>query len=286
MQVKKHHKNNVQIIGHRGNPVSFPDNTLEGFLNALSLGADGIEMDLVLSRDRKVVISHEPYMDAGYMFKPNGKNIRRNEERDLLLFKMDYEQIRKFKIKSAPDPESFENIQKPKTKPLLEEVIQVIENEVKAQRIAPPTYHLELKSEVSEYNISQPLPEEFMSVIMQVIEAFPISHRVFISSFDPVLLNLFNENNSPLKISYLIAGGSIPEELQKLHIKPEAIAPHFSLMQEQSEVLNLLEQGYMIFSWTVNEEKMINKMIDLGVTGIITDAPEKAVKIKNRKSAT
>ena len=81
---------NVEIQGHRGDRGNFPENTIPAFLSAIKKGVDVIEMDVVISKDHQVVVSHEPFMSSLYMLQPNGEPISKENEKDFNLFQMNY----------------------------------------------------------------------------------------------------------------------------------------------------------------------------------------------------
>ena len=68
----------MQIYGHRGCRGLLPENTIVGFKKALDLGADGIEWDVVVNKEKKLIISHEPYIDTLYCQYNNGKKVKIN----------------------------------------------------------------------------------------------------------------------------------------------------------------------------------------------------------------
>ena len=65
-------KSNLDIQGHRGCRGLMPENTLPAFQKALELGVTTLEMDLVISKDHQVVVSHEPFFRAGIALDPDG----------------------------------------------------------------------------------------------------------------------------------------------------------------------------------------------------------------------
>ncbi len=76
---------NVEVIGHRGNVSLYPENTLQGFKSLIALGADALELDLVISADKEVVVSHEAFIAANYMLKPDGHRVSKSRKK-LLAF--------------------------------------------------------------------------------------------------------------------------------------------------------------------------------------------------------
>ncbi|MCG9792394.1 glycerophosphodiester phosphodiesterase family protein [Flavobacterium algicola] len=265
----------IQVQGHRGDRGNFPENTIEAFLSAIHKGVDVIELDVVISKDRKVVVSHEPFMSSTYMSKPSGEAIAKKEEKEFNLYQMDYENIKQFDGGSRGNV-NFPNQKKIKTyKPLLDELFDVVEKELAKKNLPTVKYNIEIKSEQSEYDISQPQPEEFIALIMQVIEEHHMENRINIQSFDPVLLNAFHLKYPTFEVAYLVSTGNIQANLKLLEFKPQIYSPHFALIKNQKTVDSIKAKNMKLIPWTVNEPSDINRMIQLQVDGIITDYPER-----------
>ncbi len=81
-----------------------PENTIPAMLNAVKLGAKTLELDVVISADGKVVVSHDPYMSANFMTKPDGSEISKDEEKSLALYQMNYDSIRRYTSGIKPHP--------------------------------------------------------------------------------------------------------------------------------------------------------------------------------------
>jgi glycerophosphoryl diester phosphodiesterase len=81
-----------------------PENTLPGFRKALELGVTTLEMDVVISADREVVVSHDPWFSASICTKPDGTPVTEAEEQSLKLYHMTYEEIARYDCGSrAPE---------------------------------------------------------------------------------------------------------------------------------------------------------------------------------------
>lgn len=70
----------VQVQGHRGDRGNFPENTIPAFISAVKKGVDVIELDVVISKDKKVVVSHEPFMHSLYVLTPSGDSISEDKK--------------------------------------------------------------------------------------------------------------------------------------------------------------------------------------------------------------
>ena len=212
---------NAQVHGHRGAAGHRPQNSLEGFLYAVDLGVDALEMDVVISKDKQVVVSHEPYMASDYVLTPKGKEIPHARERSYNLYKMDYAEIREFDIGSKWDFRFFWKKRVKASKPLLETVVETVETHIKEKNLKPVTYSIELKSVPSEYGEFQPQPEEFIDLVMPILERHKFKDRLIIQSFDANLLNLLHARYPEIPVSYLVENDNPEKQLAKLDFTPD-----------------------------------------------------------------
>lgn len=120
-------KRAFDIEGHRGARGVYPENSIPGFIYALELGVTTIEMDVVVSADRKLVVSHDPWMSSAICLHPDGTPVTKDEEAGLNLYRIDYDEIKRYDCGSRGN-ERFPLQQKmPVCKPLFSEVIDTIE---------------------------------------------------------------------------------------------------------------------------------------------------------------
>lgn len=272
----------VDIIGHRGHVSAFPENTIESFLSAVKTGIEGIELDLVISADKQVVVSHEHYMRSDYMVTPDGKRIPRSKEKDLRLYEMTYDSIAQYDSGSLKNRKFRNQRNLPTYKPLLSQVFDTVEAYRKQHQLQPVTYFLEVKSAPQDYDISQPQPQEFVDLIMDVVAARSLQEKVIIMSFDAAILHFVKEFYPEMKVSYLWYKKGIEESLNELSFTPEYVSPYFKRLNKAETVASLQQQGIKVVPWTVNSRRNIRKMIHLGVDGIISDYPERVLKERNR----
>jgi len=270
-------KHLVEVQGHRGDRGNFPENTIPAFLSAVKKGVAVIELDVVISKDQKVVVSHENFMSAQYMSDPDGNPISKEKERSYNLYEMTYDSIKRFDSGSRGNA-GFPSQQKIKTyKPLLAEVIDSVEQYIKVNKLKPVRYNIEIKSEKSDYGKRQPRPEVFSAMVMKVITDKGIEKKINIQSFDPELLNVLHKKYPKPVIAFLVGEGTLTENLAKLDFLPEIYSPNYKLLDKQ-EVNALRTLKMKIIPWTVNEDAAIDQLLALQVDGIITDYPEKVLK--------
>ncbi|APS37775.1 MULTISPECIES: glycerophosphodiester phosphodiesterase family protein [Salegentibacter] len=267
----------VQVQGHRGDRGNLPENSIPAFLSAVEKGADVLELDVVVSQDKKIVVSHEPVMLALYMLTPDGDSIAKENEKNYNLYKMDYDSIRKFDSGSKKN-RLFPNQQPQKTyKPLLSEVIDTVENYIQVNDLDEVKYNIEIKSSEKNYGIFQPEPADFVDLVMNIIEEKGIKNKVNLQSFDVNILQILNEKYPDIEVAYLVSKESINKNLEKLGFIPDIYSPNYKLLKNKEVVDSIKERNMDLIPWTVNEEEAINKMLELKVDGIITDYPERVL---------
>lgn len=236
-----------------------------------------LELDVVVSKDQKVVVSHEPFMSSIFTLTPNGDSIPREKEASFNLYQMNYDSIRKFDVGSKGNL-LFPEQQKVKTyKPLLSEVIDSVESFIASEGLKPVKYNIELKSVEAEYGINQPYPEEFIELVMKVVKEKKISKKVIIQSFDPAILNLMNKKHPEIPLAFLVSKEGIQRNLSLLDFTPNIYSPHYLLVNKKF-VDSIKGLNVALIPWTVNEPGDIQRMIELEVDGIISDYPERVFK--------
>ena len=262
--------------GHRGSRGLMPENTIPAMFKAIDLVVTTLEMDVVISKDKKVVVSHDPYFNADITTTPDGKTLSKAEGSKLLLYNMNYDSIRRYDVGLKPHP-GFPRQQKVAVhKPLLSELLQATEAYAKEKGKAPLWYNIETKSKESGDGKAHPAPEPFVDLLVPVIEQAGIAHRTIIQSFDKRTLQVLHRKYPRFKASYLIDSNNektLDENLAELGFVPFAYSPHYSLVTPQL-VKSCHDKGMKIVPWTVNDKACIEKLKAMGVDGIITDYPD------------
>jgi glycerophosphoryl diester phosphodiesterase len=263
------------IEGHRGCRGLMPENSIEGFLKAIDLGVTTVEMDVVVSADGQIVVSHDHYFSSDFCVNEVGLPISKKKEKNILLYRMDYEDIKLFDcgIKGNPD---FPEQQKISTyKPLLNEVIERCEEYIKDNGKQYIQYNIELKSSKSGDNIRHPNPEVFTRLVHETIENIIEPARVIIQSFDPRILQFWRMRYPDYRISYLTSRGKTPDKVsEELGFKPDIYSPHYKTLKKQI-VDEFHAQSIAVVPWTINKVSEMKKVIDMGIDGLITDYPNR-----------
>jgi glycerophosphoryl diester phosphodiesterase len=272
----------LDLQGHRGSRGLMPENTIPAMKKAIDLGVATLEMDVVISKDNKVVVSHEPYFSEVITTTPEGKYLTKEEAQNHLIYSMTYDSIMKYDVGLKPHP-VFPAQQKIKVyKPLLSELIDSAEvyAEAKGRKIL---YNIEIKSNKETDNIRHPLPTVFATLLIDVLLEKNILDRAIIQSFDVRPLQFLHNNHGEIKLSYLVEkpGLSLDEQLLLLGFTPDIYSPDY-LMVNKKLVEDCHKKNIKIIPWTINTLDEMNKLMAMGVDGIISDYPDLFAHIKNR----
>ena len=280
------------LQGHRGCRGLMPENTIPAFLKALDLGVTTLEMDVVISKDQQVVVSHEPYFNSAFSISPDGAPVDKKEQKNLVLYQLNYADIKRYDVGSNGNPAYPEQRKLKVYKPLLSEVIEQAEAYRKAKNLPLFSYNIEIKSEPSEYNKSQPEPAAFCELVQAILKKQFAAERVnpdriVIQSFDFAILKQWKkgvdgtgaglETKYPkVRLSALVENLRSPEKnLEELGFKPDVYSPHFRLLSKD-KIIRLHEQGIKVIPWTVNQRDDMNRLKEWGVDGLISDYPDRA----------
>ena len=265
------------IFGHRGARGLYPENTIEGFLYAASLDIYGIELDVVISKDKKVVVSHEPWMNPLICTKPNNSNV--NFLRRKSLYRMDYSLIKQYDCGLLGHPDFPEQKRIRAYKPLLSEVIEAVDTYRKNINLPPMFYNIEIKSSwVNDYSLNPP-PEEFVDLVLRELEPFNINNRILLQSFDMRPLNILHDKKTGCMIGMLLKNPRyLKSHMIGLSFTPNTCGMYYKFATEK-RITQVHELGMKVLAWTENEKEDMRQHIALGIDGIITDFPQRALKV-------
>jgi glycerophosphoryl diester phosphodiesterase len=264
------------IQGHRGCRGLMPENTIPAMITAIDLGVTTLELDVVVTKDKKVIVSHEPWFGKHITTKPDGSFMGEREERKFNIYWMTYEETKAFDVGMKPHP-LFPRQQKMKVnKPLLSELIDSVNDAMMIRRRPFPFFNIEIKSDSLGDGVFHPKTAEFAELVMSVIKEKKLESQVNIQSFDFRPLRYLHENYPALKLAVLLEGTdkrSVEEQLKSLGFIPAVYSPHYSVVTPDL-VKACHSRGMKLIPWTVNEKEKIDVLRKMGVDGIITDYPD------------
>lgn len=267
---------NFDIEGHRGCRGLMPENTIPAMKKAIDLGVTTLEMDVVITRDKRVVVSHDLFFNHEITTKPGGGFIDQAEEKNYRIFGMTYEEVRAFDVGMKPHPK-FPRQQKMKAyKPLLSELLDSVQQYTSQLNRSLPYFNIETKSSPAGDNLYHPEPPEFVELLMAVIRQKRLEERVIIQSFDFRTLQYLHEHYPAIQTAMLIDGSDkrgLDEQLKALGFVPTIYSPAHQLVTP-SVVEQCHRRHLKLIPWTVDTRERINELKEMGVDGIISDYPD------------
>lgn len=242
--------------GHRGARGLYPENTIGAMKEALKYPITTLELDVVISKDNKVVVSHEPW------FNPHiCSSIKQN------FFELNYSEIKKVDCGSKPHPVFGEQLKVFANKPLLGELLK----EVKDSKI---NFNVEIKSTPEEEkNKFQPDYKTFTALVIKELLSHIPAERFTIQSFDWRVLKFVHENYPHMSVSALSEEIISPEEvIKRLGFTPQIYSPFIKRISA-TDVAAFHAKKMKVIPWTINTVEEMKAAKAMGVDGIITDYP-------------
>lgn len=251
----------IQVHGHRGARARFPENTLPAFEYAIRVGVDVLELDLAVTKDDVLVVSHDPELHAPVCKGPQPKSVIR----ELTLA-----QLREWDCGAIQNPDFPKQQPVPGTRmPTLDEVLELGAK-------AHVEFNIETKIFKARPELT-PTPERFAQLLVDAIRRHKLEKRVMIQSFDFRTLIAARQIAPEIRLSALYSGGvknyvSLAQEAAKAEI----ISPHYFTLTS-SRVEQAHKAGLIVVPWTANKPADWDKLIDAKVDAIITDDPEELI---------
>ncbi|HET7728446.1 MAG TPA: glycerophosphodiester phosphodiesterase [Usitatibacter sp.] len=288
------------VQGHRGARGLLPENTIPSFRKALELGVDTIECDMAITKDGVVVIHHDLWLNPDIARGPDGKWL---EARGPAISELTFEQLQAYDVgrlkpgteyaKAFPDQVPVDGTRIPRLSDLFDLV--------KASGNATVGFDCETKVSPAERGATRP-PEEFARMAIAEIRKAGMARRTMVQSFDWSTLQVIQKEAPEIRTMYLtsprtlapyqgapspwLAGftperhGSVPKAVHaaggriwapnQTYITPALLAEARAL-------------GIIVIPWTVNDVAMINKLLDMGVDGIISDRPDLVIEERRKR---
>jgi glycerophosphoryl diester phosphodiesterase len=306
-------KSSFDIQGHRGARGLRPENTLSGFQFAIDLGITTLELDIAITKDRHVIVTHNPYISAHLCLNGDGSLIQKNPSdrysgpliKDLTLKK-----IKEFDCGSMnpnasqfPEPPRMNIPGEPM--PTLNEVFTLIKETNSIVRL-----NIEMKID-PRYNVTIP-EKEFVEIVVKEIQNSGMKDRVNLQSFnwhslewakriDPSIQTAgllgsdsFRAINDSIPspwlngIHYSYTDGTALGILMEAKSYIDIFSPSWKLVHPTdskflgSTVKEIQSAGFKVIPWTINKTQIMIELINEGVDGIITDYPDSLISVIER----
>ena len=268
----------IEVQGHRGARGARPENTLPAFEYALQNGIDTLELDIAVSQDSELVISHDPALTPDRCLGPSGQAL----SKDIEIHSLSYIEIAKYDCGSVKNPRFPQQVLVPHTpKPRLEDLFIMIENS-KLAGAKNIQFNIETKSYPSHPELT-PEPKKFAQMIINLGMKHHMISRMILQSFDDRTLLAAKKIEPKLRTSLLTSDNHIDYVAVMLAAHADILSPnHEWILAGDVEALHKIH--VKVLPWTVNEAKDWDRMISFGVDGIISDYPkELSDHLKSKK---
>ena len=292
---------------HRGGRDARPENTLISFAYAMEMGATTLEMDMQMTKDGRIVISHNPVMNPNIAKGPDGQYVKAGMY-DIRT--MNLADVKKFDI-GTMNPAAgdyYEGHGKTQvsvpgtTMPTLEEVFELANSYGNDKVI----FNIETKSYADPLDAgykNNPDPEKFVKAVNDIVKKYHMEDRVTLQSFDWRTLSIMKKVNPNITLVALSSEqeswgrqeGCYLKIYDKKHASPwlgglnindfngdyvkaahaigaDIVSPYWEELSPQL-VGEAHDLGMKVVPWTVNNPKVMGMLIDMGVDGFITDKP-------------
>jgi glycerophosphoryl diester phosphodiesterase len=292
--------NSLDLQGHRGARGLMPENTLPAFAQALTIGVTTLELDTAVTRDGVVVVSHDATLNPDITRDAQGQWLKRD---DIAINALGFAELQQYDV-GRINPQSVYAGRFPDQKPLDGTRIPRLADVFALARHAGNNHvRFNIETKISPEHVQRTLqPVEFARALIALIRAEQLEARVTIQSFDWRTLQVVQQEAPQIATVYLTAQQSWQDNIRAgnssspwtagRHISqfggslPRLVngaggtiwSPYFGDVTRDT-VREAQRLGLKVIVWTVNESRDIERMIDFGVDGIISDYPDRLRRV-------
>jgi glycerophosphoryl diester phosphodiesterase len=246
----------IQVHGHRGARAMRPENTLPAFEYAIAQGVDALELDMAVTKDGVLVVSHDPELRPPVCTGPRDR---------VAIHELTLAEVRQWDCGAKQNPLFAKQQVVPGTKmPTLDEVFA----------LAPKgkfLFNIETKIFPQRPELAPP-PDEFVELVLAIIRKHHLESRVVLQSFDFRTLRAMKKIAPEIRLSALYAGQ--PRDFVEIGKEAGAqiVSPEYHLVTPE-QVKAAHAAGFEVLPWTANTPEDWRKLVAAGVDGIISDDP-------------
>jgi glycerophosphoryl diester phosphodiesterase len=265
---------------HRGGRGLMPENTIASEKNAINYDCT-LEMDLQMSKDKKIVVSHDAYFSSDFSLTPEGDTISKKDGLSRLIYNMPYDSVAKYDVGLKPYPSFPRQKKTPAIKPLLSVLIDSVEAYAKEKHHVNH-YNIEIKSNPKYDGKYYSTLEEYIDSAMKIIIEKGIAPRTMMQSFDVRALRMIHGKYPKIQTSYLVGANdkkTAQGYIDELGFKPDIFSPEFSLVTPEL-VQAFHKKSILVIPWTPDTLEEMQRLKDKGIDGVITDYPELFARLK------
>ncbi|RNI31843.1 glycerophosphodiester phosphodiesterase [Hanamia caeni] len=265
---------------HRGGRGLMPENTIVSEKNAIDYDCT-MEMDLQMTKDKKIVVSHDAYFSSDFSLTPEGDTMTKEDGRSRLIYNMPYDSVAKYDVGLKPHPGFPRQKKIHAVRPLLSTLIDSVEAYAKTKNHVNH-YNIELKTSPADDGKAYSNLQEYVDSAMKIIIDKGIAPRTMIQSFDVRALRIVHDKYPKIETSFLVMASNkktVEGYIDELGFKPDVFSPQYTLLTPEL-VTAFHKEHIKVIPWTPNTLGELQKLKDMGVDGAITDYPELYAELK------
>jgi glycerophosphoryl diester phosphodiesterase len=265
----------IKVQGHRGARADRPENTLAAFQYALDAGVDVLELDLGVSKDDVLMISHDSIINEFCL--RDGKPLTKA----IPLRSQTLSQLKELDCGTVKNPRFPKQQPQPGEKmPTLEELFQMVAGaDTKISRDV--TFNIETKILPTQPELTVSA-ELFAKLLVKKIQAHKLQQRVVLQSFDHRTLKWVKKLDPSIATSQLTINNFVDLVAAAKSIDAQYISPDWTSITAQM-VLEFHSNGLRVAPWTANTIESWDALVAMGVDEIITDDPVGLIRYLREK---
>lgn len=268
-----------EVQGHRGARGSRPENTLSAFRFALKAGVDTLEMDLNVTHDDVLVVTHDPALNPKICLAPSGKKITHT----ILVRGLTLQELKRYDCGTLINPRFPEQVPQPgEPIPTFDELLSWLDTDPDP-RARVVRLNVETKSEEAHPEYTPP-PEKFSALVLDALKRHHFMERTTLQSFDYRTLVAARALDPAIETSILVEERpSEPLTVLAKRYQGNIISPDHEWLTK-SDVEELHQIGVRVIPWTVNTPDAWAKLSSWKIDGIISDNPAALLKFRSTLS--
>lgn len=270
-------KSVFEIQGHRGARARLPENSLAGFIYATELGVNALELDVIVTAEGQVVVSHEPWFnpeicsdDAGNPLHPDSRES---------LFPLSLDQIQSRPFGHFGHPRFLHQAPLRSFKPTLEQVVKAVSAAHRPPGTPPVHFTIEIKHSECWAGIHNASAPETTAQVLSAIRSLDLAQRTTLQSFSAEVMECVHAWAPHIGTAWLMESPiCATEALSLLSFQPNIYSPLHTLLTAE-EVKTVRSFGIAVIPWTINDPNRMRELRQWGVNGLITDDPALALSL-------
>jgi len=262
------------LQGHRGARGLAPENTLPAFAAALAVGVSTLELDTAVTKDGVVVIHHDRRLNPDIARGPDGRWV---EAPAPLIHALTYGELQRYDVGRLRPGSKFA-LQFPEQQPAdgtrvprLADLFELV------KKTGNETVHFNIETKLSPQAPEETVPpQDFARAVLAEVRQAGVQVRTSIQSFDWRTLKVVEREAPEIVTVYLTGRRGTESQPKAVHAAGGRVWSPYHEAMDSAAMVEARALGLKVIPWTLNEPAAIERVLDMGVDGLITDYPDRA----------